>query len=608
MRPHYTDAVHESSTPADPRVQPVTTEPVRLRLLGPVSVLRGGVGNPPPLTAPRRLAVLCYLAIARPAGMHARETLATLFWPESDPESARHALRNVLHAIRRALGDDVLVSAGDGLVGVNAARLDCDVRALRADLDGERVEEALARYQGELLHGFHISDAPEFERWLDAERLRLRNDLLDAARCRISACRLAGDIEGALTVARRATDLAPDDERSLRQLLDLLGDAGDRAAAEDAFDQFRRRVAREYDAEPAPETVSLMERLRARRDAGALPRAAPARQLVDPGAYVLYVRGTYIFLRNAPGGDPRELNRCRDFFEQALARDPNFAHAYSGLANYYAVAAVRNVLAPFAETFARAIALSHRALSLDPGQAIPHVHFGVKAMYLDGDWDTAGVEFGTAVSLDPTYAEARRFHGIYLGAVGRTAEAIGEFREAVRAEPHLALFRNTLAAAYMDLRRYDDAVTELQQALALDLSYGAARNRLIQCFERMGRYDAAVAERKQSRHAADALRFANALDRDGERGYRRERAVELRALIASVASTLTDGPPENAAEILNPPQLRLALACAELGEWDRARAWVEHACSRRPGQRPWFASHPDLAPLHKSTQVLSAKR
>ena len=76
-----------------------------------------------------------------------------------------------------------------------------------------------------------------------------------------------------------------------------------------------------------------------------------------------------------------------------------------------------------------------------------------------------------------------------------------------------------------------------------------------------------------------------------------------RGLIESTAGQLTDGPPENAADILNPPPLRLALACAELGEWDRARAWEEHACTRRPGQRQWFIAHPELAPIHDGSAL-----
>lgn len=717
---------------------------VQLHLLGPVSVTRPDGGDGALLTAPRRLAVLAYLAIARPRGLHSRETLIALLWPEAGAANGRHALRNVLHAIRQALGDEVIVTAGDGLVGVNAAMLDCDVLALEDDLANDRADAALGRYQGELLQGFHISEAPDFERWLDTERRRLLDATLDAAWSRALACRLAGDMDGALAVARRASGLAPDDERALRRLLELFGDVGDHAAAERAFVEFAERLEQEYGVAPAPETKALMDRVRARRappfaareisslavlsfaqgggvddgddfcdalstalisrlarvprfsvrapivvaryrtdgtdpliagrelgvDAvvianvtarsgerpldvrveiirvtdGALlhgetfcarreelfslqdgiaraicralevtpsdeeTRVLPTRPTLDDEAYVLYVRGTYLFLRAIPVGDASELNRSLAFFEQALERDPNFAHAYAGLANYYAVAAVRNVLRPFDETFARAIEYSRRALAIDSTLAIPHVHFGVKAMYLDGDWEKAGAEFAMSVALEPSYAEARKFYGIYLGAMGRTSESMHEFREAVRVEPHLALYRNSIAAAQMALGANLEAIDGLRQALTIDPMYGAAHERLIRCYERVGRYEDAVAERRRDDRAGTAQAFANALNRDGANGYLRSRDVELRAMIESTAGRLTDGPPENAADILNPPQLRLALACAELGEWDRARAWEEHACSRRPGQRQWFIAHPELAPIHDGSAFKSAQR
>jgi len=232
------------------------------------------------------------------------------------------------------------------------------------------------------------------------------------------------------------------------------------------------------------------------------------------------------------------------------------------------------------------------------------VHFGVKAMYLDGDWDTAGIEFARAVELDPSYAEGHKFYGIFLSAMGRTEEAMREFREAVRVEPHIALFRNAIAAEHMALGAYDAAIDELREALALDASYGAARERLIRCYERLGRYEEAIAERQRHGNGITAETFEVALEAEGPNGYRREREAELRATIETVSGRLTEGPPENAADILNPPQLRLALACAELGDREGALAWEEHACSRRPGQRQWFNAHPELARVHAGAGVV----
>ena len=331
------------------------------------------------------------------------------------------------------------------------------------------------------------------------------------------------------------------------------------------------------------------------RTATDIPERAP-RPTRDGEAYVLYVRGHYLFLRAAHGGRTEDLLVSRTLFEQALQRDPDFALAHAGLSNFFAVAAVRNILRPFKANFDRAIELSHHTLALDPHQAIPHVHFAVQAMYLDSRWDVAEQELARAVALDPLYAEGRRLRGIQLGAMGRRAEAIAELREAVRLEPQIAFFRYALASALMDVRDYAAALMELHRALELDPGYAAARERLVRCHERQGRFADAIAERR--RRGEVVTDFETAFDAEGPDGYRKARANELRETIRMLEARLGVSPLENASDILNPLQLRLALAHAELGEWDEALAWEEHAALEQPGRRQWFLTHPDLEPLH----------
>ena len=250
--------------------------PIRLQLLGPVSVTRSDAeATRPLLTQPRRLAILAYLAIARPRGLHSRDTLVALLWPESDQSAGRHALRNSLHAIRQALGDEIIVTAGDGLVGVDAGAIECDVLALEDDLDAGRVDDAMNRYHGELLQGFHVSEAPEFERWLDAERRRIADAVLAGAWRNAADNRASGDRDGALQAARRASALAPDDELSLRRLLEFLDAGGDRSAALRAYEEFAERLTSDYGAEPSAETQALARALREKPSAADVLAAAP---------------------------------------------------------------------------------------------------------------------------------------------------------------------------------------------------------------------------------------------------------------------------------------------------------------------------------------------
>ena len=95
--------------------------PFCLRVLGPVTV-RADAASTSRLTQPRHLALLCYLLLARPRGLHARDALIALLWPELDDRRGRQALRNALHGIRRALGPLAILSVGEGLVGVDPAQ------------------------------------------------------------------------------------------------------------------------------------------------------------------------------------------------------------------------------------------------------------------------------------------------------------------------------------------------------------------------------------------------------------------------------------------------------------------------------------------------------
>lgn len=215
------------------------------------------------LAQPRRAALLCYLALAAPRGFHRRDSLFTLFWPEHDAEQARHALRQSVYFLRRALGPMAIVSRGDHELSLASGHVRCDVWEFAAALDQGRVMDALALYRGELLAGFHISDAPEFERWVEAERCRLKEQAREAAWTLAFACEREGDASGAAEAARRAVALAPTDEIAFRRLMLLLERVGDRAAAVGAYEAFTSRLREEYELEPSTETQGLVERIRA---------------------------------------------------------------------------------------------------------------------------------------------------------------------------------------------------------------------------------------------------------------------------------------------------------------------------------------------------------
>jgi DNA-binding SARP family transcriptional activator len=252
---------------------------IELRTLGGLD-LRDGNGNEirSVLQQPKRLALLAYLTLASPRRHHRRDSLLAMFWPELDEEHARAALRRSLYYLRTGLGRDVIVARGDDELTVSAEGLWCDATAFSEVIKGSELARAMELYRGDLLEGFHLSGAPAFEDWLDRERSRLRDGAAAAAWELSEVAEKAGDGGNAGNWARCGFELTPNDEATLRRLLQLLDRTGDRAGALRAYEEFSRRLTLEYDLEPAAETRALVEAIRTRTRP-----AAPARPPVQAG-------------------------------------------------------------------------------------------------------------------------------------------------------------------------------------------------------------------------------------------------------------------------------------------------------------------------------------
>lgn len=240
----------------------------RLRTLGTVRLGNGnGEEASAVLAQPKRLALLVYLALARPRGPQRRDTLLALFWPELDEAHARHALSQSLHFLRKCLGASAVVSHAEE-VTLDPSQVACDVRELEDAVARGDVESALSLYEGEFLSGFHLSDAPAFDHWADSERARLRGMAVDAAHACAERAASSGQLAAAVAWAARAVALDPLNERAARRVMRARDAAGDRAGALREYREFTERLREELEAEPSPETHRLAETIRARSDAG----------------------------------------------------------------------------------------------------------------------------------------------------------------------------------------------------------------------------------------------------------------------------------------------------------------------------------------------------
>jgi serine/threonine-protein kinase len=251
-------------------------QPIRLRLLGGLA-LAGPDGNSltSVLAQPKRVALLAYLALGSGFAFYRRDSLLPVFWPEFDQERARSALRRALHFLRQSLGEHVLIRRGDEEVGLNADRIWCDAVAFRSALGEGRLDAALALY-GELLPGFFVPDAPQFEQWLDEERARLRSRAARAAALLSERLEAEGALADAIVRARTACTLDPASEPLVRRLVTLLARSGDRAGAVHAWDGWKQRLENDYGIAPGFETRQFIETCLAEAGAGDVTLAAAA--------------------------------------------------------------------------------------------------------------------------------------------------------------------------------------------------------------------------------------------------------------------------------------------------------------------------------------------
>ena len=232
---------------------------LELRTLGSVGIHDGPTGLL--AASPKPLALLVYLAVARPRGPQRRDTLLALFHPELDYRHARMALRQLTHALRAVVGPDAVRSERQ-TIGLHPERLTCDVHAFAAAVAEGDHAGVVAAYGGPFLSGFFLGGCPEFERWVEAERHRLERAYVGALERLALAADATGDTQQAVALWQQLADVDPYATRVTVRLIAALGVAGDRAGALHVAERHGQRLKEELAAEPAPEVEALARRLR----------------------------------------------------------------------------------------------------------------------------------------------------------------------------------------------------------------------------------------------------------------------------------------------------------------------------------------------------------
>ncbi len=489
--------------------------------LGPVSLTNAEGREVHALLAqPRRLALLAYLALTAARGLHRRDAIVTLFWPELDQQHARAALRQALRVIRGSLGA-VITSRGDDEIGLDFEHFQCDADAFDQAIAGGRWDEALELYRGELLEGFFISGAPEFERWLDAERARLQSAAVGGARALVERATEVGDVAAAAQWAERGLRLAPLDEALMQQLIGILDRRGDRAGAVQAYEDYSRRLAQELEVRPSPETQALLAAVREREvvaapiafaEPGGAERAASTPVPSPSPGERRVARAAILALAGLPAAAALTLligfnvGGWRGRFERT-GNAPVPPTANLEAYNLYLQGKIR-VRHESREDDSVATTLFERAVALDPKFAAAQAElaraYSVRVSQFAPD-DTSALERAQvaaekALRLDPDLAEAHQAQATLLwGTIGGFAHerAIREDRRALALNPNLDRAHQQLGNIYLHIGLLDDAIAELQKTLAISPRDDNALRRIAEVRAYQGHYAEALGVLRQ---------------------------------------------------------------------------------------------------------------
>ena len=299
-------------------------------------------------------------------------------------------------------------------------------------------------------------------------------------------------------------------------------------------------------------------------------------------AYQLYLQGRYFWNKR----NSENLKKAADLLRAATDKDPNFALAYAGLADcyavsYYYVGERPRELMPLAKTYAA------KAIELDPTLAEPHATLGFVAWILDRDRTGAESEFLKAIELNPNYPTAHHWYSRYLRGIGKLDDGEREIKRAEQADPLSLVIINNVAEIHVDRGDLNAATKECRRMMDLDPNFWAAHQTLGIVMVRQHRYEEAFAEAQKSVQLADKSNASLALLGHvyGKLGRRTDAEGVIKELEKRYADKFADG-------------RDLAIVYAGLDDKDKTFSWLDRAAADQSVNLAFMKLEPLLEPLH----------
>jgi tetratricopeptide (TPR) repeat protein len=297
-------------------------------------------------------------------------------------------------------------------------------------------------------------------------------------------------------------------------------------------------------------------------------------------------RSSYFWNKRTGDG----LKKAIDYFNQAIEKDPNYAAAYTGLADAYALSGdwEYGILSPEV-AFPKAKAAATKALALDDNLAEAHTSLAFVLDLYDWDWESAEQEYKRAIALNPGYATAHHWYAWHLIVMGRNREALAESRKAESLDPLSPIISADLTDALCVAHLYDESVQQSRKTLEIHPYFAVAHYELGQAFAQKRMYNEAIAE---LRRAIELSGGNTAFDSKLAYAYaiagRTEEAIKIIKDLESRQSRPSSTDPH------------LALIYVGLGDHDQAMMWLNKAYQAR--FNPSILMRPAFDPLRSDAR------
>ncbi len=253
-------------------------------------------------------------------------------------------------------------------------------------------------------------------------------------------------------------------------------------------------------------------------------------------AYDLYLKGRYFWNKRTKDS----FQQAAEYFQQAIAKDPNYARAYAGLADTFGLMSTW-YLVPQNEFMPKARDAALKALRIDASVAEAHTSLALVAENYDYDWQTAEKEFRQAIQLDPGYGTAHQWYAECLSFQGRFDEALAESERARQLDPLSVIIARDHGTILYFSRQYDRAIEQFRAVREMDPDFPRA-GALIEAYVQKGQFADALAELGKLRTHGDALWYWSYLayicGRSGQRAQAQRALARLEYLVRYSQSEL----------------------------------------------------------------------